>query len=612
MPACNLFQRRSSTLLPDHSRPLTNWRNPGKIELMNLDRRLIKQANFVKLALSAAVLGGFLAGLAAVLQARQVSQVISRVFLGGQSLAQVRPWLWGLLAILVARALFNYMSERSAISAAQQVKQHLRNQFARHLFALGPAYTQAERSGELINTATQGIEALDAYFSQYLPQLILAGMLPVAFLAVIFPLDPLSGLVLLLTGPLIPVFMFLIGSAAQSLTQRQWQALGRMSAYFFDTLQGLTTLKALGRSQDQGERIERVSEQYRDTTLQVLRVTFLSALVLELLSTIGTAIIAVEIGLRLLYGHMGFESAFFILLLAPDFYLPLRALGLRFHASMAGVAAARRIFSVLEQPLPAVPQVENPRSIPLRSPFEIDFQNVTYTYPNRSQPAIENACFSLLPGQTTALVGSSGAGKSTLAALLLGFAVPDCGIIRVNGIPLSELFIEDWRKQIAWVPQQPYLFHGTLADNLRIARSEASLGELRKAAEQAHLAEWIEQLPQGYDTPVGEDGARISGGQAQRLALARAFLRDAPFLILDEPTAHLDVALERQLQETTRRLCQGRTVLVIAHRLPTVVAADQIIVVEAGQVVENGSHVELLARSGAYVHLLAAYQGGRS
>jgi len=581
---------------------------------MNLDRRLLKQARLAKAAFIITIAAGFLAGIAAILQARQLSRIISQVFLGGQQLAGVMPLMWLLLGNLITRAVLTYLSETSAGYGAVQIKNVLRSLFAKHLLSLGPAYTQGERSGELVNTASQGIEALDAYFSQFLPQLAFAGMLPLAFLIAIFPLDPLSAVVLLVTGPLIPFFMFLIGSMSQTLTRRQWTALSRMSAYFLDTLQGLATLKALGRSREQAGRIEQVSERYRQTTMSVLRVTFLSALVLELLGTIGTAIIAVEIGLRLLYGRISFEPAFFILLLAPDFYAPLRNLGLRFHASMTGVNAARRIFEVLEQPVPE-PAAEGagngargsaPR---LDRPFQIEFDHVGYTYLGRSQPALEDVSFSIQSGQMTALVGPSGSGKSTLTQLLLCFIKPQLGEIRVNGAPLGSFSVEEWRAQIAWVPQQPHLFYGSVAENLRIAKPDASMDELVKAAEQVHLLEWVESLPQGFDTFIGESGQRLSGGQAQRLALARAVLRDAPLLILDEPTAHLDVVQERILQESTRRLCEGRTVLIIAHRLPTVMRADQILVMQAGRIVEKGSHAELLGNAGLYSRLLADYRG---
>lgn len=648
---------------------------------MNLDRRLFKQLSRAKAALALAVLAAFLAGIATVLQARQVSQVIAGAFLEAQTLAALMPLLWNILAIVFARAALTYIGELAAQAVAQRVKNHLREALARRLFDLGPAYAQGERSGELMNTVTQGVEALDAYFSQFLPQLALAGLLPVAYLVVVFPLDPLSGLILLLTGPLIPLFMFLIGSHAESLTRRQFTALGRMSAYFLDTLQGLSTLKMLGRSQEQAGRIAQVSEQYRQATLSVLRVTFLSALALELLSTMGTAIIAVEIGLRLLYGRMGFESAFFLLLLAPEFYQPLRNLGLRFHASMSGVSAARRIFEVFEQPLPgdaerhnshfprpevpgipthpsargaeilpqrpvhragilshhpirragtptrrfvhsilprrspkrerSSPALVNFRSI-IRAPFTIEFSAVHYTYPSQgeSRPeALNGISLRILSGQIVALVGSSGAGKSTVASLLLRFLAPHSGHILINGLPLGTIPMDTWRDQIAWVPQQPYLFHGTLADNLRVASPGASLGAMNRALEQARLIDFVAGLPDGLDTPIGEGGARLSGGQAQRLALARAFLRDAPILILDEPTAHLDIEQERLLQDTIRRLCAGRTVLVIAHRLSTAVQADQIVVLEQGRVVECGQHSLLSQQGGAYARLLSAYHG---
>jgi len=592
--------------------PLTKAPIPCKINAMNLHRRLLSQAVLVKYALALAVLAGFLVGATAVLQARQISRIIAGVLLKGHGLAESLPLIGWLLVIFIGRAVFMFAGESAAGGAAVQVKQNLRALLARKLLALGPAYVSGERSGEIVNTATQGIEAIDSYFRQYLPQLAMAGLLPLAFLAVVLPLDPLSGLILLFTGPLIPIFMFLIGHTAHSLTNRQWSSLSRMSAYFLDTLQGLTTLKTLGRSRSQVDRIAQVSERYRDATMRVLRVTFLSALVLELLGAIGAALIAVQIGLRLLYGRIGFEEAFFILLLAPEFYQPLRALGLRFHASMTGVSAARRIDEVLSQAdlINSSPSAAQQPCPPLDRPFLIHFEKVSFVYPQRSLPALAEVDFQIRLGETVALIGPSGAGKSTLAQLLLRFIDPQQGSIRINGTPLNVLSPQAWRSQIAWVPQPLSLFHGTLAENLRMARPHASRAELNQALAKAHLDSFVERLPLGLDTQIGEGAAQLSSGQAQRLALARAFLRDAPLLVLDEPTAHLDVAQEALLQSSTARLMAGRTALVIAHRLSTVRRADRVVVLEAGRVVECGSPAGLIRRGGSFSRMMAEYGGG--
>lgn len=582
---------------------------------MNLDRKLLVWGKPIWPWLSLAVAAGFLAGMAVIGQAGLISRIVTGAFLEGDGLAASLPALRWLLVFVTARALLVFFGEWAASAAAARVKEHLREAVLRHLAAAGPVYLESERSGEITSTLTQGIESLDAYFREYLPQLALAGLLPLAYLVLIVPRDPLSGLVLLLTGPLIPVFMFLIGANAHTLTRRQWSALGKMSAYFLDTLQGLTTLKTLGRSQEQGERIEQVSERYRQVTMSVLRVTFLSALALELLSTIGTAIVAVQIGLRLLYGRLDFETAFFLLLLAPEFYLPLRALGLRFHASMAGVAAARRIDALLSAPAavplasgaaaPAQPAARQT----LRAPFRLAFVQVTYTYPGRTGPAVDDVSFEMTKGQQVALVGPSGAGKSTLARLLLRFDHPQSGQITLNGRSITTIPLDSWREALAWVPQRPVIFHDTLAANLRLARPDAPLHDLRSAARAAYLDDWIDSLPGGFDTVAGEGGARLSGGQAQRLALARAFLRDAPFLILDEPTSHLDIEQEEMLQAALANLCRSRTVLVIAHRLSTAARADHVLVMEGGRLAQSGRHSDLLAHPGVYARLLAAGGG---
>jgi ATP-binding cassette subfamily C protein CydD len=576
---------------------------------MRVNKRLLRQTQPVRLQLALVIGLGLLAGGLLVAQAYLLSRVISRVFLDGQGLHDVQALLLMFLVAALLRAGLTWRSEVLAQQIAGRIKNELRERLTTHLVTLGPTYTRRERSGELAATAVEGIEALDTYFGQYMPQLALAALVPLTILAFVFPLDFLTGLILLLTAPFIPVFMVLIGRQAEAMTQRQWTELSRMSAHFLDVLQGLPTLKMLNRSRDQLEIIARISERFGQTTLGVLRVAFLSALVLELVATLSTAVVAVEVGLRLLYGRLILEQAFFVLILAPEFYAPLRSLSARFHTAMSGASAARRIFEILDTPLtPApLPLCSPAPLLSFTAPPAIHFNDVHYAYESEGLPALNGLSFHLAPGQRVALVGPSGAGKSTVAHLLLRFAEPSQGLIIINGQPLAALGPAVWRTQVAWVPQTPYLFQASVADNIRLAQSEASLDQIEWAAGQACAAEFIEALPQGYDTLIGERGARLSGGQAQRLALARAFLRDAPLLILDEATAHLDPEHEACLQEALTRLLSGRTALIIAHRLNTVYSVDQILVMVEGRVVEAGTHASLSRQKGVYQKMVAAY-----
>lgn len=567
-------------------------------------RPLFALARSARAALFFTVVFNLLVGMLTILQAWLLACSIDAVFLGAQTLPQVSGPLLALLLIVLLRAGFIFGGELSANRVAQTVKQEMRSRLLTHIQRLGPAFTQNESTGELAASALEGVEALEAYFSQYLPQVVLAASLPLSVLLIVFPLDWLTGIVFLVTAPLVPFFMILIGKSGEALTSRQYTMLGRLSSHFFDVLQGLTTLKTLGQARGQAQVIAEVSDRYREVTMQVLRVTFLSALALELLTTISTAIVAVEIGFRLLYARMDFLPALFILVLAPDFYLPLRQLGLKYHAGMNGVSAAGRMFEILSLS-PSAAEGFRASPPPFSAPWQpLRFEGLSYTYPGRETPALSDFSAEILPGQRTALVGHSGAGKSTLAHLLLRFMEPQSGGIWFGGLPLAEIAPQQWRAQVAWVPQNPYLFQDTLAANLRLARPQASTAELIRACEQAGLREVLDTLPQGLDTPLGERGSRLSGGQAQRVALARAFLKDARLLILDEPTSSLDPSLEAALQASVQALLQGRTALVIAHRLATVYQADQILVLEQGRLAESGSHAALLARQGVYARLV--------
>ncbi|HUW65104.1 MAG TPA: thiol reductant ABC exporter subunit CydD [Spirochaetia bacterium] len=572
-----------------------------------VDARLLSAAGKIRSLLALTIGLGLAAGLLTILQAGLIARVVSLVFLRHQNLSGVSLWLWLLLGVIFFRSVLAWLGEVVAHRAAARIKSHLQDLLLRHLFALGPAHMQNERTGELLGVLTEGIEALDPYFARYLPQLALAALTPLLILGFIFPVNLYTGIILLITAPLLPLFMILIGRWAGHLAPRQFQVMGRMNAHFLDVLQGLSTLKLFGRSRGQIDVIRRVSRHFRKTSLEVLRVAFLSALVLELLTTMSIALVAVVLGLSLVYGRISFPQAFFILLLAPEFYLPLRLLGTQFHAGLAGVTAADRIFAVLDLPLPDRGVEGDAGPLPAQ-PVGVRFTGVHYAFDGGTRPVLGGVSFALAPGEKVALVGESGAGKSTVVNLLLRFLEPGQGSITVNGISLNRLPAAEWRQQVALVPQNPYLFYGTVRENIALAKNGADRAEITAAAKLARAHDFIMALPQGYDTPIGEGGVRLSGGERQRLALARAFLKKAPLVILDEATANLDPENEQIVGEALAQL-QGCTVLIVAHSLATASRADRILVLAKGVLAETGRPAELLRQGGPYCDLVRAFRG---
>jgi ATP-binding cassette subfamily C protein CydD len=570
---------------------------------MNITAFLQSQKQHAGRYLSLAVGIGTLAGFLLILQALCLAQIVDGVIFSKQGVQPLMAWFWTLLGLFLIRALLAWSAEQVAFEAAVGVKLALRERLYRHIQRLGPAFLNEQRSGELANTLSDGIESLEAYYARYLPAVSLMALVPLSILAFVFPFDWISALVMLGTAPLIPLFMILIGKGAERRNQRQWRHLARMSGHFLDVLQGFTSLKLFNASRREAEMIARISDDYRRSTLSVLRIAFLSSFALEFFSTLSIAIVAVLIGFRLYWGEMDFFHGFFVLLLAPEFYLPLRNMGSHYHARMEAIGAAERMVEILETPIPVPPKRQR---LAAQTPKEISLERISFTYPD-GRNGVEDLSFQMQAGETLALVGPSGAGKSTTLNLLLGFLQPQTGVIRIAGTPMAELDPDDWRRRIALLPQRPTLFPMSVQDNIRLARPEAGLDEVRQAACLARADRFIEQLPQGYATRVGEAGRRLSGGEVQRIALARAFLKDAPLILLDEATANLDLESESLLREGIAELARGRTLIMVAHRLATVQRLSRILVLEQGRLVEQGSHDRLLQRGGLYANLVTSY-----
>jgi len=575
---------------------------PDKILLESLQGWKVHAGFWLRLAVAI----GLASGTMLILQAWLLTRTVDAVVFGQAVLHQVMPWLWGLLVLFLLRAGLSWASEQAAFQAALQVKLALREILYRHVQKLGPAWLTSERSGDIVNTLSDGVEALEAYYARYLPAMALMTLVPLAILVFVFSHDWIAGVVMVVTAPLIPLFMILIGKGAEQRNQRQWRQLAWMSAHFLDVIQGLTTLRLFNASRREAQVIARISDEYRQGTMSVLRIAFLSSFVLEFFSTVSIAMVAVLVGFRLYQGEMDFMPGLFVLLLAPEFYLPLRNMGAQYHARMEAIGAAERIVEILD-----TPAVEAPEKLTIVADLqqdEVRFEGVSYRYPDGRQ-AVQNIDLVIRPGETLALVGASGAGKTTLINLLMGFLQPQDGRIWVGGVSLRDIAPESWRGQLAWLPQRPQLFPGSITDNIRLGMPRAGSEAVHRAAALAQAGDFIESLSQGWDTRVGEGGQGLSGGQMQRLALARAFLKDAPLVILDEPTANLDLESETRIFAAMRTLAAGRTVILIAHRLRTVRDADRIIVLDDGRIVQTGTHAELLQSAALYRRMVTAYGG---
>jgi thiol reductant ABC exporter CydD subunit len=547
-----------------------------------LDPRLLRRARPARVLLAADAVLGVLVALLVLTKAVLLARVAAQGF-GGASLEGVGLPLALLVAVVVLRAGAAWGFEVAGRRAAGDVLSQLRLDLVERRLRAQPAALDGAESGEVATAAVAGVDALETAFARYLPQLVLAAVVPVAVIVLVGSIDLVSAGVMLLTLPLVPVFMWLIGRYTERHTRERWRALARLSTHYLDVVRGLPTLRAFNRGEAQAARIEEVSDEYRRTTMGTLRVAFLSGTVLELAATMGIALVAVTVGARLVEGGLGLQAGLTVLVLAPELYLPLRNLAAQYHASADGLAVAERLLDLLD----SQPTAGSGRALPT-SPLDVPIrlESVSFAYPKRETLVLDTVDLELAPGETVALVGPSGSGKSTVASLLLRLAEPAQGRITVGTVDLAAYDAAAWRKQVAWLPQRPTLFRGTVAENIRLSDAAVGEGRVRAAAVVAGAEAFIRKLPDGYNTIVGDGGRPLSAGQLQRIALARAFLRDAPLVILDEPTANLDAESAEVVGEAVERLRRGRTVLLIAHRPELAQRADRIVTLVSGRALE--------------------------
>lgn len=580
-------------MAPPPPRPSSSGPSPSGLgDDRAAGRWLKRQAGLARGPIALTAAAGIAQGLCGVAQAGLIAWILQRAVMEGVTLAGLWPLFAALLAAALLRAGAAWTSEALGAVTATQVKTRLRRQVLDRLHALGPAWRAERQTGELAVTLIERIEALDGYYARFLPQSRVAMILPILILVAVYPVDWVSGVILTVAGPFVPLTMALIGMKAADESRRQFRTLARMSAYFLDRLQGLTTLRLFARAEAEVANIAQAADAFRDRTMRVLRIAFLSSASLEFFASAVVAIVATYVGLGLL-GHIGWGTApnltlfsgLFVLLMAPDFFQPLRLLAAYYHDRVAAIGAAEGLADML-----SAPEEAPAGSAPMPSgELEIVFEDVSVAFEGGARSAIQSVSLRIASGDHIALTGMSGAGKSTLLSLLLGFRRPDAGRILVNGTDLATIDSEDLRRRIAWIGQAPVLFHGTLRDNIRLGRPEADDGAVERAAAKARLTEFAAALPQGLDTPVGERGVGLSGGQAQRVALARAFLKDAPLVLLDEPTASLDRDTEAEILESIHRLARGRTTLVATHSPAAMAIAGRRILLDQGRLEEEAA-----------------------
>jgi len=573
-----------------------------------------------------------------ILQGQKLAWIIDALIIKKVSIVEQIGVVAFLGIVILLKNLSSFVYEHFNRLCGIKVKEQLRERLVNQIIQRGPIALKEEASGSLSSVVQTGVDQLEPYYSEFIPQMVMVmASTPLVFATVMW-VDWISGLILLVTVPFIPVFMVLIGKMASNVNQEQWKKLQQMNGHFLDVLRGLPTLRLFGRVKRQAEIVAEVNETFRESTLKVLRISFLSALVLELVATLSTAVVSVSLGIRLIYGQMDFYSAFFILLMAPEYYQPIRQLGAKFHAAMGSRAAADTVFGYLDEenncdecrnsadtslnvqtddPIinqtvdPTVNQTINQTINPTvdhTEPITLSVKSLSFAYNSHSQ-ALNKVTMTVPSRNKIAMVGPSGGGKSTLVAILLGFIQDYTGTIHINEQSKDEFDTTSWSRLFAYVPQNPKLFKASLWDNLVFANPHIDAKKVQEVVEKLGLTAWISQLPKGYETYIGEGGVALSGGQTQLIAIARALIKNAPILLMDEPTSALDSQTEERIRFVLDEELKDKSVIIIAHRIPTIQSADCIYYLDQGRILEQGSHDDLMSQQGSYYESIRTWGG---
>ncbi|WP_050182637.1 thiol reductant ABC exporter subunit CydD [Domibacillus robiginosus] len=563
-----------------------------------------QKSKLVLLAIFAVISGVTIIG-----QSYLIVTIVDRLFLQDASFSEVVPLLFGLLFMLFFRTVFHYLSGRTGVKMASKVKGDLRKLLLRK-FSNNPMQSALQgQSGKKVSVMMDAVDEIDSYFSSYIPQVIQATIIPLIILIVIFTQHIATGLIIIITAPFIPIFMIIIGFKTKDKSEKQLDKMAAFSGGFLDTLQGLTTLKLLGRSKEQKEAIRNSSLEFRDATMEVLKIAFQNSLALEFISMLSMGIVALELAVQLIiFQNVTFFTAFFMLVLAPEFYTKLKELGSAFHTGRGSMGAAKKLADELTET--EKPVLWGEESVERKVPPVIELRGAGFTY-GQDAFALKNIGIEILPREQVAIVGKTGAGKSTLLHVIAGLIPLSEGEMLINGKPQSTFKEKEWFDQLSYISQNPYLFSGTIAENIAVGgRVDVTRVEIEQAAEKAGISEWVASLEHGYDTPIGEGGRGLSGGEKQRIAIARAFLKSPSIILFDEPTTGLDLRTEHILQASIKKLSKSSTVITVAHRLHTIKNANKIIFLENGELFAAGTHEELLKEVKPYRNMVSVQQGG--